>query len=459
MAIYRKLIAKTASVFILSLLVITQSFAQPRVHPNFIVILCDDLGYGDIDINGGLIPTPHLSKLAQEGIVCTNYYSAANLCTPARAGFLTGRYPVRTGLGYEVILNGDNRVLPHSERTIAAVLKPDYVSGLFGKWHLGQTGETWLPIYHGFDKFYGIPYSHDIFPLSVYEADSKTNKVVVTPPDTPNLQQLFYANAEKFIIENQRKSFFVELALSAPHLPEYPSTAFKGASKHGPYGDMVSEIDAIVGRLISKLKELKLDQNTIVIFTSDNGPWYEGSSGILRDRKGGASYDGGYHVPFIAWAPGLIKAGSTTNAIISGVDFLPTFCKLAGIPLPQAVDLDGLDISAVLTKGAPSPHDEILLFNNEDVVAIRTQRWKYADLAYYRGNTVSFSTKEYKQLYDMDIDKSESYSVAVTYPDVTLDLQKRLQAARLKFAPYKKGIPPLFRKMITQRLEQLQHQD
>jgi arylsulfatase A len=446
-------------IFISGLVLSTWSFAQSKSHPNFIIILCDDLGYGDIDINGGLIPTPHLNEMAREGLVATNYYSAANLCTPSRAGLLTGRYAVRTGLGYEVILNGEDRRLPISEKTIAAVLKPDYVSGLFGKWHLGHTGETWLPTYHGFDKFYGIPYSHDIFPLSVYDADAKSNKVIVIPPDTPNLQQLFYLNAEKFIVENRHKPFFVELALSAPHLPEYPSSGFKRTSKYGPYGDVIIEIDNIVGRLLNKLKELKLDQNTVVIFTSDNGPWYEGSTGPLRDRKGGASYDGGYHVPFIAWAPGLIQAGSTTGSIISGVDFLPTFCKLAGVATPGDIELDGLDISAVLTQGAASPHEEIILFNNEDVVGIRTQRWKYADLAYYRGSAVSFSNREYKQLYDMDNDKSESYSVAITYPDITLDLQKRLLAARLKYAPYKKGIPPLFKKMITQRLEQLQRQD
>lgn len=252
-----------------------KSFSQQKTHPNFIIILCDDLGYGDIDVNGGTIPTPNLSNMAREGLVATNYYSAANLCTPSRAGLLTGRYPVRTGLGYEVILSGEDRRLPLSEKTIAAVLKPVYVSGLFGKWHLGHTGENWLPTYHGFDKFYGIPYSHDIFPLSVYEADANSNKVVVTPPDTPRLQQLFYSNAEKFIIENRNKPFFVELALSAPHLPEYPSTDFNGRSKHDPYGDVVSEIDAIVGRLLNKLKELRLDQNTMVIFTSDNGPWLQ----------------------------------------------------------------------------------------------------------------------------------------------------------------------------------------
>ena len=252
-----------------------KSFSQQKTHPNFIIILCDDLGYGDIDVNGGTIPTPNLSNMAREGLVATNYYSAANLCTPSRAGLLTGRYPVRTGLGYEVILSGEDRRLPLSEKTIAAVLKPVYVSGLFGKWHLGHTGENWLPTYHGFDKFYGIPYSHDIFPLSVYEADANSNKVVVTPPDTPRLQQLFYSNAEKFIIENRNKPFFVELALSAPHLPEYPSTDFNGRSKHDPYGDVVSEIDAIVGRLLNKLKDLRLDQNTMVIFKSDNGPWLQ----------------------------------------------------------------------------------------------------------------------------------------------------------------------------------------
>ena len=429
-----------------------QSHAPQR---NFIVILADDMGYGDIQPLGGSIPTPAITRMAQRGILATDYYAPANLCTPSRAGLLTGRYAIRSGLAYEVILPGEERGLPLSEKTIPQVLKPTYVSGLFGKWHLGHTGPDWLPTHHGFDTFYGLPYSHDMLPLSVYDADAKTNEVKTSPPDYPNLQQQFYAHAEQFIEQNRDHPFFVELALSAPHLPEYPNTKFKGTSKTaGSYGDVITEIDSIVGRLLDKLKSLSLDQNTIVILTSDNGPWFEGSPGPLRDRKGGMAYDGGHRVPFIAWAPGLIQPGAKTNSIISGIDLLPTFCHLAGLPLPQGVELDGRDISEVLTRGAPTPHDEIVLFNNEDVVGIRTQHWKYVDENYWRGGITYFSNLEYKQLFDATNDISESYSVADRYPDVLLDMQTRLKQARETFAPFKKGIPPYFNKPL-----QPSHQD
>jgi arylsulfatase A len=427
--------------------------AEPRRPPNFILILNDDLGYGDIQPLGGSIPTPNINRMAQQGLIATDYYAAANLCTPSRAGLLTGRYPIRTGLAYEVIMPGDERVLSPSERTIPDVLSPTYVSGLFGKWHLGQTGPDWLPTHHGFNAFYGIPYSHDMLPLTVYEADARTGTVTTAPPDLHALQENFYSHAEHFIEQNRDHPFFVELALSAPHLPEYPYGQFKGTSKTaGPYGDVVMQIDSIVGRLLAKLKALNLDQNTIVVFTSDNGPWFEGSTGPLRDRKGGAGYDGGYRVPFIAWAPGLIASGKT-NAIISGIDILPTLCHFANVPLPQGVELDGLDISSVLTKHASSPHDQLLLFNNEAVVAIRTEQWKYVDQTYYRGSGVIFANRKYKQLYAAD-DIHESYSLADTHPEVTAEMQKRLEEARKTYAPFKRGIPPYFQKMGQQPAKQ-----
>lgn len=421
--------------------------------PNFVVILCDDLGYGDIEPYGRAIPTPAIKRMANEGLVATDYYTPGNICTPSRAGLLTGRYAVRTGLAYEVILSDDDRALPLSEQTIAEVLKPDYVSGLFGKWHLGHRTSNWLPTNYGFDTFYGIPYSHDMLPLPIWNADAMTGNATSAPADLPNLQQQFYAHAERFIESNRDRPFFVELALSAPHLPEYPSAKFKGTSKAGPYGDCVREIDAIVGRLLDKLKALKIDRNTVVILTSDNGPWFEGSSGPLRDRKGGAGYDGGYRVPFIAWAPGRIKPGRT-DAIISGIDLLPTFCRLAGRDLPKGVEIDGRDISSVLTEGQASPHEAILLFNNEDIVAIRTQRWKYVDQTYYRGWTVSLEKAGYAELYDMTRDVAESYSLAETYPEVTKQMQQRLKQARETYAPFKKGVPPA----ILKRIQELQQQ-
>lgn len=423
--------------------------AQSRRPPNFIVIFTDDLGYGDIQPYGGSIPTPNLNRMAQQGLVATDYYAAANLCTPSRAGLLTGRYAIRSGLAYQVIMSGDERVLPTSERTIPDVLKPTYTSGLFGKWHLGQTGPDWLPTHHGFDHYYGIPYSHDMLPLAIYEADAKSGNVTTTPADYTTLQENFYSHAEAFIEKNRDHPFFVDLALSAPHLPEYPYGQFKRASKNaGPFGDVVMQIDSIVGRLFDKLHTLHLDQNTIVIFTSDNGPWYEGSAGPLRDRKGGAGYDGGYRVPFIAWAPGLIKPGKT-DAIISGIDFLPTLCQFANIPLPQGTELDGRDISAVLTQHATSPHNQLIFFDNEEIVAIRTQQWKYVDQTYFRGNLVTLGKQKYKQLYAAS-DIHESYSLADNNPEVTTEMQGRLAEARKKYAPFKKGVPPYFQRQKQQ---------
>lgn len=418
--------------------------------PNFILILCDDLGYGDIEPYGGSIPTPALNRMAREGLTATDYYCPANICTPSRAGVLTGRYPVRTGLGYEVIFPGEDRALPLTEPTIAAALQPDYVAGYFGKWHLGHAGPNWLPVNYGFDTFAGIPYSHDMLPLEFYEADAASASVTSASVDFPALQQQFYEHAERFIARYRDRPFFVELALSAPHLPEYPFGDFKGSTTAGPYGDVIREIDAISGRLLDLLRTLALDQDTLVIFTSDNGPWYEGSTGPLRDRKGGAGYDGGYRVPFIVWAPGMVAPDGTTDAILCGIDLLPTFCAIAGRALPENVEFDGRDISGVLTAGAPSPHDEILLFNNEDVVAVRTQAWKYIDRSYYRALTVSFDRDGFRQLYDMQGDVSENYSVAETYPDVTRDMRARLERARETYAPFKRGVPPFLEQMRKQ---------
>lgn len=416
-----------------------------RRPPNFIIILCDDLGYGDIEPTGGRqIPTPNLKRLAAQGTTFTDYYAPANVCTPSRAGLLTGRYPVRTGLGYQVIMQKDTRALPPTEVTIPQALKPvGYVSGLFGKWHLGHLGETWSPTAHGFDRFVGIPYSHDMEPLPLFTIDGN-GPAKEEKPYLPSLQQRFYAEAERFIEANAARPFFVELALSAPHLPEYPNAAFRGRGPIGAYGDVVEEIDAIVGRLIGKLEELKLDRDTMVLFTSDNGPWFEGSTGGLRQRKAGGGYDGGYRVPLIAWAPDMIPAGRRTDAIAMGIDFLPTMCALAGAPLPRA-ELDGRDLTPLLTgRSMQSPHDALVLFDNEDPVGIRTQRWKYVAVDYYRTHLIATDPK-YPQLYDVATDPSESYSLADRHPEVLAEMRSRLAAARDRFAPFKKGVPEIFR--------------
>ena len=422
-------------------------------RPNFVIIYVDDLGYGDVGAFGGrTIATPNLDRMARAGIALTDYYAPANLCTPSRAGLLTGRYPVRTGLAKGVLLQGDKRGLPLSEITIGKVLKPAYQTALIGKWHLGNPGTPfWPPMQHGFDLFYGIQYSHDMLPLSLWEGDASGLKQAEV--DYPSLQQQFCVRAERFIEDNRARPFFLELALSGPHLPNYPFGRFAGSSRAGAYGDVVAELDAIVGRIQAKLETLGLSRQTLVVFTSDNGPWFEGSAGGLRDRKGGGAYDGASRVPFIASRPGVIAAGRRCASIAMGIDILPTLCAMAGLPKPAGVELDGRDISAVLTRGAASPHDELLLFNDEDVVGIRTQQWKYIVDAYYRNLLLPVWGRGYPQLYDMRAG-NEDYSVASLHPEVVRAMDARLARAAATFAPFRTApsdilkIPPSYQEHV-----------
>jgi arylsulfatase A len=415
------------------------AFSKPwRRPPNFIIVLCDDLGYGDIRATGGrIIRTPHLDRMAREGTLLTDFYAAANLCTPSRAGLLTGRYAIRTGLAYQVIMPTDVRGLPQSEVTIAEALKPEYATAMIGKWHLGHVAPYWPPTTQRFDLFYGLPYSHDMTPLSLYESHGLGVELTAEDVDFPQLQQRFYTRAERFIEDNRDRPFFLDLSLSAPHLPNYPQAEHAGHSEAAAYGDVVEEIDSIVGRLMAKLRALGLERDTLVIFTSDNGPWFEGSTGGLRQRKGGSGYDGGYRVPFIVRQPGVIPAGRRVNAIAMSIDFLPTFCRMADKPLPSGITLDGRDITKVLVRGVASPHDELVLFDNEEVVAVRTQRWKYVVADYYRGQFGRIDNRGYPQLYDLRTDASESYSVATRFPDVLAQMRARLQRAKDEFAPLK----------------------
>ncbi len=421
--------------------------------PNFIVVLCDDLGYGDCSLYGpGGLSTPHLEQMGREGVVATDYYSPANLCSPSRAGLLTGRYPVRTGLGYEVIMQQDDRGLPLSEVTIAKALKPaGYATALFGKWHLGHLGAAWPPTKHGFDTFFGIPYSHDMKPLALFESHAGSDQIAKSEVDYPQLQEQFYSHAERFIEAHKDQPFFVELALSAPHLPEHPHPGFDTQGYAGSYGAVVSEIDAIMGRLMAKLRALKLERDTVVIFTSDNGPWFEGSPGWLRERKGGGGYDGGYRVPFVAWAPGRLPAGKRTSSIMMGIDLLPTFLAMAGQRPLAGVELDGRDVTEVLMKGAPSPHEALVLFDNEVPIGVRTQDWKYLDAAYYRDHKLPFSLLGYDELYDERGGRAENYSVAENHPEVVKQLKARLEAAKTEFARYKHAdIPQAFKTLNAQ---------
>lgn len=412
----------------------------PGRKPNVIVILCDDLGYGDLGVFGnGMIRTPNIDRMAAEGARLTTFYASANVCTPSRAGLLTGRYPIRTGLARDVIRQNDTRGLPLSEITIAEALKPDYTTALVGKWHLGHIAPFWPPTQHGFDLFFGLPYSHDMQPLKLYDAEPS---VEITQED-PQMNQLtarFFKRGFQFIDANKDRPFFLMLTLTAPHVSLDPHPDFAGHSAAAEYGDVVEEIDANVGKLMQQLKSLGLDNDTLVILTSDNGPWWEGSTGGLRDRKGGAGWEGGYRVPMIARQPGRIPAGLVNDAISMNIDLLPTLVRWTGGQVPD-VELDGADIASLLTiPHAPSPHDELVLFINEDVAAVRTQRWKYVVRSFYRSYEMSLDTAgpdDWTVLVDMPSDPAESYDVSAKHPDVLADMTARVAKARAIFAPLK----------------------
>jgi arylsulfatase A len=417
--------------------------AQRRRKPNFVVVLCDDLGYGDLGSYGGrLIRTPTLDRMARRGARLTSFYASANICTPSRAGLLTGRYPIRTGLGHQVIQPNDERGLPHSEVTLPEMLKPDYASALIGKWHLGHVAPHWPPTGHGFDLFFGLPYSHDMKPLSLYSGGPGV-ELTTEDVDFPRLSERFFERGVRFIEDNRDRPFFLLLALVAPHVPLDPHPDHAGRSNAGDYGDVVEEVDAGVGRLQARLKALGLERDTLVIVTSDNGPWFIGSSGPLRDRKGGAGWEGGYRVPFLAFQPGVVAPGVVSDAIAMNIDLAPTLCAMAGVAPPSGVQIDGRDITSLLKKrGAPSPHEELILFNNELVAGVRTQKWKYVSRSYYRTIDVPLERVGGWQLIDLEQDPGENYDLSARYPDVVADMKARLERARATFEPLGVWKPP-----------------
>jgi len=412
--------------------------------PNIVLILADDLGYGDLGVFGnGMIRTPNIDRMAAEGVRLTNFYASANVCTPSRAGLLTGRYPIRSGLARDVIRQTDTHGLPLSEITIAEALKPDYATAIVGKWHLGHVAPFWPPTQQGFDLFSGLPYSHDMAPIAYYSA-SPGVELHEEDMAMDRLTEKFFARGRQFIEVNKERPFFLLLTLTAPHVPLDPHPDHAGKSAAAEYGDVVEEIDASMGKLFAQLKQLGIDNDTLVILTSDNGPWWEGSAGGLRDRKGGAGWEGGYRVPFIARQPGRIPGGLVNDGIAMNIDLLPTLTAWTGAPA-VAAQLDGLDITPLLTtRSAASPHDELVLFINEDVAAVRTQRWKYVVRSHYRTYEAPLDAAgrvDWAVLVDMENDPAESYDVSSKYPEVLADMTARVEKARAEFGPLKTAKP------------------
>ncbi|PWD98536.1 sulfatase family protein [Marinilabilia rubra] len=403
--------------------------------PNVIIIFTDDLGYGDLSCYGHpTIRTPRLDKMADEGMRFTQFYVAAPVCTPSRAGLLTGRYPVRTGLvqgimkGRVLFPNNDNG-LPHEEVTIAEVLKQrDYTTKAVGKWHLGHLPE-YLPMAQGFDGYYGIPYSNDMDYVPAKDGKQgywnvplmRNEEIIERPADQHTLTERYTEEAVKFIRENKDRPFFLYLAHSMPHIPLFASKDFEGISRRGLYGDVLEEIDWSAGEVLKTLEELGLDENTLVIFTSDNGPWLVqkengGSAGLLREGKG-TSWEGGHRVPMIARWPEHIPEGVVNENVATTLDLLPTIASLADVSLPEKL-LDGENILPLLKGNKVSSHDPFMFYRGNLVFAVRMGKWKahYITQTSYPSGPLNYHNPPL--LYDLEHDPSEKINLAKGHPEI-----------------------------------------
>lgn len=409
--------------------------------PNVVLIFADDLGYGDLGSYGHpTIRTPNLDRMAAEGIRLTSFYSAASSCTPARAGLLTGRYPQRMGLG-RVLGPGSGNGLAPREITIARALKErGYRTAAIGKWHLGHAREEFLPTSHGFEEYFGLLYSNDMMPpwvstdrpLSLYRG----KEAVEHPVDQTTLTLRYTQEAVRFIRAHAREPFFLYLADNMPHVPIYTAERFQGRSLAGRYGDVIETIDWSVGEILKTLREEGLEERTLVIFTSDNGPWlnmpdrmyqdnvipphelikpwHAGSPGPLRGAKG-TSYEGGFRVPCIIRWPGRIPAGQVSAEVATALDLFVTILDAAGVEPPSDRPIDGNNLLPFLEGREPSPTEEFLYFQGDRAEAVRAGPWKFR-----------LEAGGEPELYHLNLDPTESYNRAGEEPDVVKRLEGRL---------------------------------
>ena len=418
--------------------------------PNFVVIFADDLGYGDLGVYGHpTISTPRLDRMAAEGMRFTQFYASDNVCTPSRAGLITGRYAVRSGMTSKkarVLFPNSTGGLPDSEITIAELLKQKgYATGIVGKWHLGHRSQ-FLPTRHGFDSYFGIPYSNDMDKVQpglprdqLWGENSKSEyfnvpilrdeEEIERPAFQPTVTKRYTEEAVAFIRRSREKPFFLYMPHTMVHVPLFRDKAFEGVSARGLYGDTVEEIDWSVGRILDTLHELGLDRNTLVVFTSDNGPWLTfdeqgGSAGLLRMGKG-STWEGGVREPGIFWMPGTVKEG-VTQELGSTLDLLPTFAAMAGLEPPSDRELDGYDLTPVLRGTGPSPRDEFMYYRDGEVWAARVGRYKAhfkTKSGYQRDELLEHDPP---LLFDLHADPSEKYDIAEQRPEVIAAIQRRV---------------------------------
>lgn len=459
-----------AATFLFSLLMFGFIHAQPRKgeleKPNIIIINMDDMGYGDTEPYGATgYATPNFNRLAKEGMRFTHFYAAQAVCSPSRAALLTGCYPNRIGMSGGALMPWSTKAINTSEETIASLLNQSgYVTGMLGKWHLGHK-PPFLPLHFGFDSFYGIPYSHDMWPVD-YEGKPITDtsnwrmkfpplpvldgdKQVATITSLEQQSMLTTAlteKAEQFIVKNKSHPFFLYLAHPMPHVPLAVSKNFDGKTGSGLFGDVISEIDWSVGKVLDLLDKTGLSSQTLLIVTSDNGPWlsfgnHAGSSGGLREGKGTA-WDGGTRIPcFIRW-PGKVAAGATCSQLLTQMDILPTIMAAANAVMPKQ-KIDGINFLPLLTGRSTAGPREVfyVYYDVNNLKLVRYKNWElvlpHQSQAYSQGTPGKDGkpgptpiTDVPMALYDLTHDPGTVYDVQKQYPEIVAEILKYAEKAR-----------------------------
>ena len=444
---FLKSLSLGTTAFFLSPAILRASLKKKK--PNIIVIFCDDLGYGDLGTFGHpTIKTPNLDKMANQGQKWTNFYAAASVCTPSRAGLMTGRYPIRNGMCSDkkrVLFPYSLGGLPQSEITIARALKNvGYNTACIGKWHLGHLPQ-YLPTKHGFNYYFGIPYSNDMDAVRRLKRQDhfnpdiknynvplmKNEEIIERPANQNTITKRYSEEAVKFIQKNGEKPFFIYLAHNLPHIPLFTSKKFKDTSARGLYGDVVEEIDFGIGKIIETLKQQGLEENTLIVFTSDNGPWlvfkeHGGSAGLLKGGKG-MTWEGGMREPAIFYWKGKIKPDVISD-IGSTLDLFSTICSICSAEVPSDRKMDSNDLSPVLFEGKTSPRTSFIYYRGTEIYAARKGAFKahfITQKAYMKDKEKIYHDPPV--LYNLDHDPSEKYDIAEKYPEVIREIRELVE--------------------------------
>jgi arylsulfatase A-like enzyme len=419
--------------------------------PNVVIVVADDMGWGDLGAFGNpTIRTPRLDRMAAEGQKWTSFYAGESVCTPSRAALLTGRLAIRSGMNpvddvRRVLFPDSVGGLPASEVTIAELLRGrGYATTAIGKWHLGHR-PPFLPMAHGFDHYFGIPYSNDMDMMAIPGASiggedpkkrermmnprsdywsvplMRDESVAERPADQTSITRRYTEEATRFIRDNAARPFFLYLAHTMPHMPLFASPPFAGQSRRGPYGDVIEELDWSVGQVVDTLRALSLDQQTLVIVSSDNGPWslfdeQSGSTGPLRGAKG-ATFEGGMRVPTIFWWPGTVRP-AVVHDMGAMMDLLPTLSTLAGATAPRDRILDGYDLTGVLLRGEPSPRQDVFYYRGPKLYALRHGPYKAHFFTKSEYGSDPEAAHDPPLLYNLDHDPGEKYEIGTRHPEV-----------------------------------------